>query len=130
MQKKTDSNFEKDNAILLSQFEYIIGKIEQLKADNKSLKQKIIGLDFQKENLSNEINNLKKNNAILKAENKQLQENLEKEHRIIPQNFKIRNKMIKIVSDIEDKDINAINFKEILEALIQEVEYCIRDLEK
>jgi hypothetical protein len=130
MQNKSDSNFEKDNAILLSQFEYIIGKIEQLKADNKSLKQKIIGLDFQKENLNIENNNLKKNNAILKAENKQLQENLEKEHRIIPQNFKIRNKMIKIVSDIEDKDINAINFKEILEALIQEVEYCIRDLEK
>jgi hypothetical protein len=130
MQNKSDINFEKDNAILLSQFEYIIGKIEQLKADNKSLKQKIIGLDFQKENLNIENNNLKKNNAILKAENKQLQENLEKEHRIIPQNFKIRNKMIKIVSDIEDKDINAINFKEILEALIQEVEYCIRDLEK
>ena len=124
-----DHIFEKDNAFMLSQFEEIIGKIEQLKAQNRSQKNQIVGLNFKNENLTSEIKVLKKNNAILKEEIKELKGKLENDSRLIPQNFKIRNKIIKIVSDIEDKEsADQPNLKDLLEMLIEEIDFCINQL--
>ena len=124
-----DHIFEKDNAFMLSQFEEIIGKIEQLKAQNRSQKNQIVGLNFKNENLTSEIKVLKKNNAILKEEIKELKGKLENDSRLIPQNFKIRNKIIKIVSDIEDKEsADQPNLKELLGMLIEEIDFCINQL--
>ena len=126
-----DQNFEKDNAFLLSQFEEIIGMIEQMKAQNKSQKNQILGLDFKNDNYQFEIKNLKKNNAILKEEIVSLKEKLKEENRIIPQNFKIRNKIVKIVSDIEDKEsIDQTDLKDLLGTLIEEIDFCINQLVK
>ena len=126
-----DQNFEKDNAFLLSQFEEIIGMIEQMKAQNKSQKNQILGLDFKNDNYQFEIKNLKKNNAILKEEIVSLKEKLKEENRIIPQNFKIRNKIVKIVSDIEDKEsIDQTDLKDLLGTLIEEIDFCINQLAK
>lgn len=124
-----DHIFEKDNAFMLSQFEEVIGKIEQLKAQNRSQKNQIVGLNFKNENLTSEIKALKKNNAILKEEIKELKGKLENDSRLIPQNFKIRNKIIKIVSDIEDKEsADQPNLKELLGMLIEEIDFCINQL--
>jgi hypothetical protein len=51
--------------------------------------------------------------------------------RLIPQNFKIRNKIVKIVSDIEDKEsIDQQNLPELLTILIEEIDFCINQLAK
>jgi chaperonin cofactor prefoldin len=126
-----DQDFEKDNAFLLSKFEEVNGLIEQLKALNKSQKNQIIGLNYHNEKLEVEIKTIKKNNGLLREEIKDLKEKLKDEVRLIPQNFKIRNKIVKIVSDIEDKEsIGQQNLEELLSILIEEIDFCINQLAK
>lgn len=126
-----DQDFEKDNAFLLSKFEEVNGLIEQLKSQNKSQKNQILGLNHQNEKLEGEIRATKKNNTQLREEIKELREKLDDETRLMPQNFKIRNKIVKIVSDIEDKEsIGQQNFKELLDLLIEEIDFCINQLAK
>ncbi|MCP9762755.1 hypothetical protein [Lacihabitans soyangensis] len=126
-----DQEFEKDNAFLLSKFEEVNGLIERLKSQNKSQKNLILGLNHQNEKLEAEIKAVKKNNGLLREEIKELKEKLELDTRLIPQNFKIRNKIVKIVSDIEDKEsIDQQNLSELLGILIEEIDFCINQLAK
>jgi DNA gyrase/topoisomerase IV subunit A len=124
-----DQRFEKDNAFLLSKFEEVAGSVDHTKAKNKSLEKQLLGLQFTIENLENELVSQKKNNQILKAEIKQMKDNFENERILIPENFKIRNKIIKIVSDIENKELTSLNLKDLIETLIGEIEFCISHLE-
>lgn len=126
-----DQEFEKDNAFLLSKFEEVNGLIERLKSQNKSQKNLILGLNHQNEKLEAEIKAVKKNNGLLREEIKELKEKLELDTRLIPQNFNIRNKIVKIVSDIEDKEsIDQQNLSELLGVLIEEIDFCINQLAK
>jgi len=126
-----DQEFEKDNAFLLSKFEVVNGLIEQLKSQNKSQKNLILGLNHQNDKLEAEIKAVKKNNGLLREEIKVLKEKMELNARLIPQNFKIRNKIVKIVSDIEDKEsIDQQNLPEFLTILIEEIDFCINQLAK
>jgi hypothetical protein len=126
-----DHEFEKDNAFLLSKFELVNGLIEQLKSQNKSQKNLILGLNHQNDKLEAEIKVLKKNSGLLRDEIKELKEKLELNTRLIPQNFKIRNKIVKIVSDIEEKEsIDQQNLSELLTILIEEIDFCINQLAK
>jgi|GEM_PF-874695 peptidoglycan hydrolase CwlO-like protein len=126
-----DQEFEKDNAFLLSKFELVNGLVEQLKSQNKSQKNLILGLNHQNDKLEAEIKAVKKNNGLLREEIKVLKEKMELNARLIPQNFKIRNKIVKIVSDIEDKEsIDQQNLPELLTILIEEIDFCINQLAK
>jgi peptidoglycan hydrolase CwlO-like protein len=126
-----DQEFEKDNAFLLSKFELVNGLVEQLKSQNKSQKNLILGLNHQNDKLEAEIKAVKKNNGLLREEIKLLKEKMELNARLIPQNFKIRNKIVKIVSDIEDKEsIDQQNLPEFLTILIEEIDFCINQLAK
>jgi peptidoglycan hydrolase CwlO-like protein len=126
-----DQEFEKDNAFLLSKFELVNGLVEQLKSQNKSQKNLILGLNHQNDKLEAEIKAVKKNNGLLREEIKVLKEKMELNARLIPQNFKIRNKIVKIVSDIEDKEsIDQQNLPEFLTILIEEIDFCINQLAK
>jgi predicted RNase H-like nuclease (RuvC/YqgF family) len=124
------SDFEKENAFMLSGFEAILGKIDSLNAQIRSQKNIIVGLEYEKEQLGNETKNLKRSNQFLKEEIRELNQKLENQNRIIPQNFLIRNKIVKIVSDIEDKEITHQNLKEIIGLLIEEIDDCISQLEE
>lgn len=124
------SDFEKENAFMLSGFEAILGKIDSLNAQIRSQKNIIVGLEYEKEQLGNETKNLKRSNQFLKEEIRELNQKLENQNRIIPQNFLIRNKIVKIVSDIEDKEITHQNLKDIIGLLIEEIDDCISQLEE
>ena len=126
-----DQEFEKDNAFLLAKFEEVNGLIEQLKSQSKSQKSQILGLNYQQEKLELEVKSVRKINGQLREEIKDLREKLDNESRLIPQNFKIRNKIVKIVSDIEDKEsIDQQNLSELLSLLIEEIDLCINQLAK
>jgi predicted RNase H-like nuclease (RuvC/YqgF family) len=126
-----DQEFEKDNAFLFSKFEDVTGLIEQLKAQNKSQKNQILGLSHQNDKHEVEIKSLRKTNSQLREEIKELRLKLDEESRLIPQNFKIRNKIVKIVSDIEDKEsMSQQNLIDTLDLLIEEIDFCINQLAK
>ncbi|MFC3813139.1 hypothetical protein [Lacihabitans lacunae] len=123
-------DFQKDNAFILSKFEEVAGLLEHLKSQNRSLKNQVIGLEFEKENQYKEIQNLKKTNQLLKNDIKELQDNVVKENILIPQNFKIKNKIIKIVSDIKENEVEVSELKNLVALLIEELDSCIHQLEK
>lgn len=123
-------DFQKDNAFILSKFEEVAGLLEHLKSQNRSLRNQVIGLDFEKENHFKEIQNLKKINQLLKNDIKELQDNVVKENILIPQNFKIKNKIIKIVSDIKENEVEVSELKNLVALLIEELDSCIHQLEK
>jgi chromosome segregation ATPase len=123
-------DFQKDNAFILSKFEEVAGLLEHLKSQNRSLRNQVIGLEFEKENQYKEIQNLKKTNQLLKNDIKELQDNVVKENILIPQNFKIKNKIIKIVSDIKENEVEVSELKNLVALLIEELDSCIHQLEK
>lgn len=123
-------DFQKDNAFILSKFEEVAGLLEHLKSQNRSLRNQVIGLEFEKENQCKEIQNLKKTNQLLKNDIKELQDNVVKENILIPQNFKIKNKIIKIVSDIKENEVEVSELKNLVALLIEEIDSCIHQLEK
>jgi hypothetical protein len=126
-----DMNFEKDNAFLLSKFEEVNGLIASLKSQSESQKIQILGLVFKIENLESQLKTFKKNNHLLKEENAEFREKLSKENRLIPQSFKLRNKIVKIVTDIENKEsTEQQNLQELLSMLIEEIDFCIDQLAK
>ncbi|NBA88257.1 hypothetical protein GVN16_20965 [Emticicia sp. CRIBPO] len=127
---KTNTKFENENAFLLAKFEEIAVLVEHQKVLKASLNQQLLGLKYEKEELKKEIEALKKKNSILKAEIGDLKNKLEKERTLLPQNFKIKNKIIKIVSDIDEKETGSGNLKELVESLIDEIDHCIHLLEK
>lgn len=123
-------DFQKDNAFILSKFEEVAGLLEHLKSQNRSLRNQVVGLEFEKENQYKEIQNLKKTNQLLKNDIKELQDNVVKENILIPQNFKIKNKIIKIVSDIKENEVEVSELKNLVALLIEELDSCIHQLEK
>lgn len=128
--KEELNDFEKDNAFLMAGFEKIDGLIKQNRSKNKILSKQLVGLTYEIEKLNDEIKNLKKSNQILKEENKELKSEVQKEKIIIPQNFNIKNKIIRIVSDIEESDVKSIELKNLVALLIEEIDTCISQLEE
>ncbi|MBK9510648.1 MAG: hypothetical protein IPO04_14900 [Cytophagaceae bacterium] len=67
-----NSDFEKENAFLLSGFETILGKIDSLNSQIKSQKSLIVGLQYEKEQLIIEAKNLKKKQSVSKRRNQRI----------------------------------------------------------
>lgn len=122
--------FESENAFLLSKFDEISAKIEHLKALKESATNQIIGLNFEKEELNREIFNLKKKNSLLRNEIVVLKNKLEKHDTLMSEDFNIRNKIVRIVSEIEMSEDKKENWNEIIDVLISEIDNCIGLLSK
>jgi predicted nucleic acid-binding Zn-ribbon protein len=123
-------DFEKENALFLSKFEELSGKIDVVISQNKTLRKKVLGLEFENEKLTKEIIEVRKTNRRLKESLASKPENIDSLNILIDQNFKIQNKILRIVSDIDNKVIVHKDLKEILELLIEEIDDCISQLEK
>lgn len=122
--------FGSENAFLLSKFDEISAKIEHLKVLKESATNQIIGLNFEKEELNREIINLKKKNSLLRNEIGILKNKLEKHDTLVSEDFNIRNKIVRIVSEIEKSEVERGKWNEIIDVLISEVDACIRLLSK
>lgn len=125
-----ENDFEHENAFLLSKFDDLKGKIDYFKANNQSLQHQVNGLRFENQKLEEKISNLKKYNSRVKSEFDEINQKLDQNSRLMPQNFIIRNKIVKIVSDIEDKELSSTKLLDIVELMIQEIDFCINHLEK
>lgn len=123
-------DFEKENALFLSKFEELSGKIDVVISQNKTLRKKVLGLEFENEKLTKEIVEARKSNRKLKETLALKPEIIDSPNILIDQNFKIQNKILRIVSDIDNKVIVHKDLKEILELLIEEIDDCISQLEK
>jgi regulator of replication initiation timing len=128
MQKE---DFLKENGLLLSKFEEVQGHFLLLKSQIRSQAAEIDGLKYDQETHVNEIERLKKANRQLREKVSQMEAKISEQSILVPQNFKIKNNLVKIVSDIEEKgSMQEVNLIDYLDALIEEIDICINQLSK
>lgn len=124
-------DFLKENGLLLSKFEEVQGHFLLLKSQIKSLSAEIDGLKYEKENRENEVERLKKVNRQLREKVSQMEAKISEQSILVPQNFNIKNNLVKIVSDIKEKgSMQEVNLTDYLDVLIEEIDICINQLSK
>lgn len=126
-----DEDFLKENGFLLSKFEEVQGQFLLLKSQVRSQKAVIEGLKYDISNYRNRIDRLIQNNKLLKEKVTQLEVQMNEQSILVPENFKIRNNFVKIVTDIEEKgSVETVNLRDFLDTLIEEIDICINQLSK
>ena len=121
----------KENGFLLSKFEEVQGQFLLLKSQVRSQKAVIEGLKYDITNYRNRIDRLIQNNKLLKEKVSQLEAQMNEQSILVPENFKIRNNFVKIVTDIEEKgSVETVNLRDFLDTLIEEIDICINQLSK
>jgi len=126
-----DDNFLKENGFLLSKFEEVQGQFLLLKSQVRSQKAVIEGLKYDITNYRNRIDRLIQSNKLLKEKVSQLEAQMNEQSILVPENFKIRNNFVKIVTDIEEKgSVETVNLRDFLDTLIEEIDICINQLSK
>lgn len=126
-----DEDFLKENGFLLSKFEEVQGQFLLLKSQVRSQKAVIEGLKYDISTYRNRIDRLIQNNKLLKEKVTQLEVRMSEQSILVPENFKIRNNFVKIVTDIEEKgSVETANLRDFLDTLIEEIDICINQLSK
>lgn len=125
-----ERNFENEIAFLLSKFDEIGGFVELMKAQNKSLQNKVSGLEYENQQLQDQIINLKKHNSRVGKELTELKENLDSDKILLAQNFTFSNKILSIVKDIENKELDSSQLVDIVGLMIQEIDFCLDKLKR
>ncbi|MFT4733579.1 MAG: hypothetical protein ACI9DJ_001820 [Algoriphagus sp.] len=118
--------YENENALMFAQLEELAGKVESRIAKVKSYEQQIVGLNFELEKAKIERDEFKRKIALFKrykSEEVKKEEGLEF---LEGQSFSIRNKIAKIVSDIDVDESSEEGTKELIQTLIGEIDECIR----
>ena len=124
-----DEEFLRENGFLLSKFEEVQGQFLLLKSQLRSQKAVIEGLNYDLTQSRTELERLKLSNKRLREKLSQVENQLENESILVPENFKIRNNFSKIVTDIEEKgSAENVNLKDFLSTLIEEIDICINQL--
>lgn len=124
-----DEEFLRENGFLLSKFEEVQGQFLLLKSQLRSQKAVIEGLNYDLTQSRAELERLKISNKRLREKLSQVENQLENESILVPENFKIRNNFSKIVTDIEEKgSAENVNLKDFLSTLIEEIDICINQL--
>ncbi len=121
--------YENENALMFAQLEELAGKVESRIAKVKTYEQQIVGLKFELEKAKTEREEFKGKMAILK---RQKSEQVKKDDGIEfleGQSFSIRNKIAKIVTDINGEEASEDGIKELIQTLIGEIDECIRLLQ-
>ena len=125
-----ERNFENEIAFLLAKFDEIGGFVELMKAQNKSLQNKVSGLEYENQQLQDQIINLKKHNSRVGKELSELKESLDSDKILLAQNFTFSNKILSIVKDIENKELDSSQLVDIVDLMIQEIDFCLDQLKR
>lgn len=126
---KHSLHFEQENALLFARLEELSGKVEEQIAKVKVYEQKIIGLEFELKKLSQEREQLKRQTAFLKKENERVSSKAKVLDVLENENFSIKNKITKIVSEIDSQEVSEEAVKDLMQTLIGEIDDCIRLLQ-
>ncbi|MFT5884187.1 MAG: chromosome segregation ATPase [Arcticibacterium sp.] len=118
--------YENENALMFAQLEELAGKVESRIAKVKSYEQQIVGLKFELEKARTERDEFKGKIALLKRHKSEEVKKEEGLEFLEGQSFSIRNKIAKIVADIDGEEASEEGIKELIQTLIGEIDECIR----
>lgn len=124
-------DFLRENATIFSRLEELNGRFLHLKSQLRSQKSLNEGLEFEIEKSQKELEKVKSENKELKRKVTDLEQKINEQVQLIPQNFTLKDNLVKIVTDIEEKkSVTNQNLGTYLDALIEEIDICINQLSK
>ncbi|AWV97572.1 hypothetical protein [Arcticibacterium luteifluviistationis] len=122
---ESEKQYYQENAMMFARLEELAGKVDGRIAKVRTYEQKIIGLEFELKKTKEERDELKSRLAFMKkqqATEKQIPNELEG---LSAESFTIRNKIAKIVTDIERREVGEEGIRELIQTLIGEIDDCI-----
>ena len=123
-------SFEYENAATFAKLEAMAGKVDMRIAQAKTFEQEVKSLKFQLQQITAERDQLKQRVSVQKREHLRDREKAEILDALENQNFTIKNKIAKIVSDIDGKEISEEEVRDLIQTLIGEIDECVRLLQK
>lgn len=123
------NSFEQENAMLFAKLEEISGRIYQLSKEKNSKQQEIVALKYQIEQEVAEKNKLSEEVKFLKRTNSELNAKVKTIDQLSKQNFSIKDKIARLAEDIESQEEKEVRRKDLIEALIAEIDHCISQLQ-
>jgi GTPase len=122
---ESKKQYEQENAMMFARLEQLSGKVENRIAEAKSYEQEVVGLRYELKQVIQERDDLRKKLSFLKRHKSEEGANITEIDVISAQNFSIRNKIAKIVSDIEGQELSEEGVRELIQTIIGEIDDCI-----
>jgi chromatin segregation and condensation protein Rec8/ScpA/Scc1 (kleisin family) len=122
---ESKKQYEQENALMFARLEQLSGKVESRIADSKSYEKEVIGLRYELQKVIQERDDLKMKLAYIKKHGSQLKPEASEMDVLSAQNFSIRNKIVKIVTDIDDREVSEEGVRELIQTIIGEIDDCI-----
>lgn len=123
------NSFDQENAMLFAKLEEISGKIFQLSKEKTSREQEIVSLKYRIQNAEEENAKLKEEVKFLKRTNSELNAKVKTIDQLSKQNFSIKDKIARLAEDTESQEEKEVRRKDLIEALIAEIDHCISQLQ-
>ena len=122
---ESKKQYEEENAMMFAKLEQLSGKVENRIAEAKSYEQEVVGLRYELKQVIQERDDLRKKLSFIKKHNSE-QATIPTEIDVLSaQNFSIRNKIARIVTDIEGQEISEEGVRELIQTIISEIDDCI-----
>jgi chromatin segregation and condensation protein Rec8/ScpA/Scc1 (kleisin family) len=117
--------YEQENAMMFAKLEQLSGKVETRIAEAKSYEQEVVGLRYELKQVIQERDDLRMKLSFIKK-HKSEEVTIPTEIDVLSaQNFSIRNKIAKIVTDIDGQEIGEEGVRELIRTIISEIDDCI-----
>lgn len=123
---KNSERYSQENALLFSRLEALSGKLEERIARIKVNQQEIIGLKFELEKVQIERDELKERLQMVRKELHESKSKTAVFDSLEDQNFTIRNKIAKIVSDSDSQQVSDEDVRELIDTMVAEIDKCIQ----
>ncbi|WP_341224652.1 hypothetical protein [uncultured Arcticibacterium sp.] len=122
---ESEKQYYQENAMMFARLEELAGKVDGRIAKVRTFEQKIIGLEFELKKVKEERDDLKSRLAFVKKHQAKVKDAPGELEGLSAENFTIRNKIAKIVTDIEGKEVSEEGIRELIQTLISEIDDCI-----
>ena len=110
---------------MFARLEELAGKVDGRIAKVRTYEQKIVGLEFELKKVKAERDELKSRLTFIKKQQAIETEVPNELEALSAENFTIRNKIAKIVTDIESREVSEEGIRELIQTLISEIDDCI-----
>lgn len=122
---ESEKQYYQENAMMFARLEELAGKVDGRIAQVKTFEQRIIGLEFELKKIKEERDDLKRRLAFVKKQQAEVKNIPRELEALSAENFSIRNKIAKIVTDIEGEEASEEGIRELIQTLISEIDDCI-----
>lgn len=121
--------FNNENSVLFARMKELAFRVEQLKISKEIAEEKVRGLEYQLKLVKEDVQKNEKDLERINKLYRQLKSRSENIQVLEKQNFKITDKITRLVTDIKNQEDKGRGWKELIETIVEELDICIELLE-